>query len=124
MTLPSVCLEYGKREPYPRVPYEIRPLESFTDNTSVRELIETLGAGKCTQDIAQLAAWHLSNNMGWDEMASMTVRRANGHIEPRFDRDDLQKAKQLVDELPSSKAKSKTPATTANTVSLDRKSVV
>ena len=34
----TVCLEHGKKDPNPRVPYELRPIESFTSNTKVHEL--------------------------------------------------------------------------------------
>ena len=43
LKVPTVCLEHGKAEPRPTVPYEIRPLESFTNRPAVKELCRMLG---------------------------------------------------------------------------------
>lgn len=110
VTLSSLCLEYGKREPNPRNTYELRPLESFTDNSAVRELLETYGRGDVREEVAQIAAWHLASDMSWETMAGMTKLRSYGKVENVFNADALKAAKKLVDGLPSSRKSERSPS--------------
>ena len=86
----TVCLEHGKREPHEQVPYEIKPLESFTDKPGVRELCAMLGSGQINQRAAQAAAWHLNNGMSWQELAAKQLRFANGTRQPYFSPAEIQ----------------------------------
>lgn len=92
----TVCLEHGKKEPRPAVPYEIRPIESFTDKPAVHELCALLGAGKIGQRAAQAAAWHLENGMSWQELAAKQIRFADGTSRPYFTPLELQAAVQVA----------------------------
>ncbi|MGD9128376.1 MAG: hypothetical protein PVH19_13445 [Planctomycetia bacterium] len=94
----AVCLEHGKPDPNPHIPYTIQPIESFTDSKEVKVLCQILGEGKVTQHVAQAAAWHLSNNMSWEELAAKRIRRANGACRPYFHPQELQLAYQVVEE--------------------------
>ena len=47
--VPTVCLEHGKAEPRPAIPYEIKPIESVTDKPEVQELCRMLGTGQINQ---------------------------------------------------------------------------
>lgn len=91
----TVCLEHGKREPRPHVLYEIKPLESFTTKSGVRELCQLLGAGQIDQRAAQAAAWHLNNDMSWQELAAKRLRHANGTVEPYFSPAEIQRGMQV-----------------------------
>jgi hypothetical protein len=86
----TVCLEHGKREPHEQVPYEIKPLVSFTDKPGVRELCAMLGSGQINQRAAQAAAWHLNNGMSWQELAAKQLRHANGTRQPYFSPQEIQ----------------------------------
>jgi hypothetical protein len=66
----TVCLEHGKPDPNPKMAYKMVPLEQFTDNPRVRVLCEALGYGQVTQNTAQAAAWHIMDNMTWQELAA------------------------------------------------------
>ena len=44
-----VCLEHGKRNPTPKVPYELRPIDSFTSKPGVVELLTLFGDSKVDQ---------------------------------------------------------------------------
>ncbi|MCB0351846.1 MAG: hypothetical protein KDD38_11735, partial [Bdellovibrionales bacterium] len=68
-----VCLEHGKEEPRPKVPYEIRPIDEFTDNADVQELLNLFATGQVNQRVVQAAAWHLANNMSWAELAAKQI---------------------------------------------------
>jgi len=96
LKLPTVCLEYGKQEPRAAVPYEIKPLESFTTKPGVRELCEMLGSGQLDQRASQAAAWHLNNDMSWRELAAKRLRHANGMSQPYFSRNEIQIGMQLA----------------------------
>ncbi len=88
--VPAVCLEHGKGEPRAKVPYEIKPIESFTTKPGVRELCEMLGSGKVNQRAAQAAAWHLNNDMSWQELAAKRIHHADGRTEPYFSPAEIQ----------------------------------
>ena len=82
--VPLVCLEHGKAEPRPGIPYEIKPIESVTDNPEVQELCRMLGTGQLNQRAAQVAAWHLANGLSWDYLGRKQLRHADGTSEPYF----------------------------------------
>jgi hypothetical protein len=89
----AVCLEHGKDDPNPRVPYELRPIESFAKDQKVIELVKMLGRGEIDQHSAQAAAWHLANGMSWQELAAKIGRKhLNGTTEPYFTAAQLQRA--------------------------------
>jgi hypothetical protein len=91
-----VCLEHGKKEPRAAVPYEIRPLSSFTEDPAVQELVKLFGEGQFDQRTAQAAAWHLSSKMSWQELAAKQVVRANGRRYAWFNSQELQGAVRMV----------------------------
>jgi hypothetical protein len=88
----TVCLEHGKADPRPAVPYEIRPIESFTTKAGVKELCQMLGNRQIDQRSAQAAAWHLSNDMSWQELSAKQLRYANGARRPYFSPQEIQTA--------------------------------
>ncbi len=94
--VPTMCLEHGKAEPRAAVPYEIKPLESFTTKVGVRELCQMLGSGQVNQRAAQAAAWHLNNDMSWEQLASKRLTYANGMSRPYFTREEIQAGMQLA----------------------------
>ena len=91
-----VCLEHGKKDPRPAVPYEIRPISSFTDDPAVQELCKLIGQGRYDQRTAQAAAWHLSSKMSWQELAAKQVIRANGQRYAWFSPQELHGAVQMT----------------------------
>ena len=92
----TVCLEHGKPDPRPAMEYEIRRLETFTTKPAVRELLEMLGRGEVDRRVAQVAAWHLNNDMSWKELAAKEIHRANGQRYPYFSRQELKAAMAVV----------------------------
>ena len=95
----SVCLEHGKKDPNPRVPYEIRPLESFTNNPQVIETVKMLARGEVDQHSAQAAAWHLANGLSWQELArKIGAKHIGGATEPYFTAAQLSKAFAIAQE--------------------------
>lgn len=90
----TVCLEHGKRDPRPAVPYEIKPIETFTKKAEVPELLRMLGSGKIDQRAAQVAAWHLNNDMSFQELAAKRIK--SGHVvRPYFSPQELRAGMQI-----------------------------
>lgn len=98
----TVCLEHGKPEPRPKMKYQIQPAESFTDDAAVIELCRIVGSGRVSQPVAQAAAWHLANDLSWDDIASMNriESKYTGNVR-YFTDEQIAKAKLLVNELVS-----------------------
>ncbi len=115
LKMPVVCLEHGKKDPNARIPYEIKPIEQFTSDARVQELLTMLGDGKLPQRAAQAAAWHFTDNMGWDELAAKQTKHIGKPGEPYFSPQELQaalqiatEAQRLADARPPEEKKSKT----------------
>ncbi len=87
--VPCVCLEHGKPEPRPKMTYEVKPVTSFTKQPGIAELLARLGSGEIDQRAAQAAAWHLNNQMSWDELAEKKIDYVDGGSEPYFTDDEL-----------------------------------
>jgi len=91
-----VCLEHGKDDPRPKVPYEIRPIAELNGDAKVYELLKAFGGGEINQRAAQAAAWHLANDMSWEELAAKRIEHVNGASEPYFSRQELNQAFHLA----------------------------
>ncbi|MGE0606473.1 MAG: hypothetical protein AB7O62_05040 [Pirellulales bacterium] len=87
--VPFMCLEHGKKDPRPGVPYKIIPIEQFTTNTSVHQLCTMLGQGNLNQRAAQVAAWHLANDMSFEELAAKRIERLDGSSYTYFSRQEI-----------------------------------
>ena len=93
----SVCLDHGKPEPHPRNTYRLVPVDDYTEDPVLQELVRIVGAGKCNKQAAQAAVWHVADGMSWQELAAKSVRRLGGQgTFPYFNRLELAGAQQLV----------------------------
>jgi len=110
--VPTVCLEHGKADPNPRIAYEIRPIEAFTDDKQVAEVCKMLGRREVSQNIAQAAAWHLTDGLSWQELASKDrVKLSNGYTEKYFAPQEIAMAMRVVSEAERRAEKSETNET-------------
>ena len=94
--LPAVCLSHGAPNPRPQIPYQIKPLESVTDKAGVAEVCAMLGHDGVGQKIVQLAAWHLANDVSWEELAA-TRQKALIGTAPTYSRQEIQAAQKLAE---------------------------
>jgi hypothetical protein len=62
----------------------------------VRELCELLGKHEVGQRAAQAAAWHLNNNMSWEQLAAKRLHYANHTTRPYFTADEIRHAQQIA----------------------------
>jgi hypothetical protein len=90
-----VCLEHGKKDPNPRVQYEIKKIDDFTKDAKVHEVLKMLASGKVPQRIAQAATWHFANDMSWDQLAAKKVNRLGVPDTAYFTQAELRTALQL-----------------------------
>jgi len=96
--VPIVCLDHGKPDPNPRIPYEIKPIESYAKGPEVNEVLKMLAEGKITQRVAQAAAWHFQNGLSLEELARKEIRTAIGLRHPYFSPAEIRAAVQVVGE--------------------------
>jgi hypothetical protein len=68
-TVPCVCLQYGNPTPGPQMPYQLVKLDTFTKKPEVAALLEEFSRGRLDQPVVQLAAWHFSNGLSFEELA-------------------------------------------------------
>lgn len=96
----TICLEHGKRDPNPKIDYEIKPLATVTSKPEVIELCRMLGRGEIPQNSAQAAAWHLANGLSWQQLANKDRYRSQftGRAERFFSLRELQFAQRIVAE--------------------------
>ncbi len=91
----SVCLEHGKAEPNPRVTYEVVPVQAFTDDVVLQELLAMVGTGRLDSGSAQAAAWNRSNSMSWAALAQKFTK-SRGQKKPYFHPQQLRQAQLLL----------------------------
>jgi hypothetical protein len=70
----SACLNHGKPDPSARLEYKLVPVEEYTKDEVLGELIRMVGRGEVNQHSAQAAIWTRTDNMSWDQLASKSVR--------------------------------------------------
>ena len=93
----TVCLEHGKKDPNPRVPYEMKPATEFTQDPKVIEVLTMLGGQQISQETAQAAAWHLTDGLTWRQLAQkVKIKHLNGSVEMFFNAPQLRMAMQTV----------------------------
>jgi hypothetical protein len=110
----TVCLDHGKKDPNPRVPYKLIPVESYAKSAEVAEVLKLMTSGQLDQHSAQAAVWHLQNGLSWDELATkIGAKHLNGSVEPYFTSQHLERAfraTKIATELAKKEGGSKTPA--------------
>ena len=106
----TVCLEHGKPEPSPRMPYKLVALESFSADPRLPVVMAALAGGRVSQKAAQAAAWHIANGLSWERLAAEMIDHAGGcPDEPFFVPADLASAHALVAEAERVAATTRAP---------------
>lgn len=94
--LETVCLEYGKKDPTPHVPYTIKKIDELTDRPAVKELGRLLGDHKVDNKTIQLAAWMLNNDKTVQDLSKETWTHAGGRKTPAHSPAELAAAANLA----------------------------
>jgi hypothetical protein len=78
--VPVVCLNHGFREPNSSASYNmVRADEYLQDRPQVVELLKAFGNGGLDHQAVQAAAWHLNNDMSWDELKAQLQGTKRSH---------------------------------------------
>lgn len=93
----TVCLEHGKHEPRPRHAYRLDRFDSFSSDPALQGVLEALGRGEISSQVAQAAAWHLSNGLTWEQIASERIDHVIDEDEPYFTAAEILAATQVVE---------------------------
>ncbi|MEX0718820.1 MAG: hypothetical protein WD066_19665 [Planctomycetaceae bacterium] len=93
----SVCLAHGKPDPTPRMTYRMVPVESFSEDPALPQLLALLGDPKVDQHAVQAATWHLTDGMTWQQLANKRIERLGGvPSQPYFSLAHLRYAQQTL----------------------------
>jgi hypothetical protein len=65
-----VCLDHGLRDPSSATAYKMVPADTIVDRPAVVELLKAFGRGELKHGAAQAAAWHLNNDLSWQQLAA------------------------------------------------------
>jgi hypothetical protein len=65
-----VCLDHGLRDPSSATAYKMVPADTVVDRPAVVELLKAFGRGELKHGAAQAAAWHLNNDLTWQQLAA------------------------------------------------------
>jgi hypothetical protein len=94
----SVCLEHGRPTPSSRMEYRVFPVEKFSQDPALYELLSAVADGKHRQKVVQAAAWHMASEKSWKELAAMKFRRAGNLPDaPHFTPGELVSARKLAE---------------------------
>ena len=80
----GVCLEHGKREPTSRMRYKLVPVEEYSKDAGLHELLRLVARGRVATPVAQAAAWNINNRMPWQALAAKRRTRLGGGYQPPF----------------------------------------
>ena len=96
--VPTVCLDHGRREPMPRMPYQLVAFEKVSQDPKVALILGGLASGQLSQKVAQAAAWHLSSGRTLEQLAAEVIDMAGGDPDqPVFSAAELAAARRAVD---------------------------
>ena len=70
----------------------------FHDEGRGLRSVQMLGNGKIGQNAAQAAAWHLNNDMGWNQLGALRVLVSSRRTRTYFSRKEVEAAKQAAAE--------------------------
>lgn len=114
----SVCLNFGRREPHAGMKYQLARADSLTSDPLLQQLLEDYSPSSDRQ-AQQAAAWHLANGLTWERISQLRDERIPGDPAPMFSAQQVQSARQLVEQVKKSAAsrpqrKVETPSTVAS----------
>ncbi|HEX4414243.1 MAG TPA: hypothetical protein VH107_11485 [Lacipirellulaceae bacterium] len=83
--VPVVCLNHGFREPNSSAAYKlVRADDYLQDRPAVVELLKAFGNGDLDHQAVQAAAWHLNNDMSWDDLKAQLQGTKRTHNRPPY----------------------------------------
>jgi hypothetical protein len=93
----GVCLEHGKKEPTSRMAYRLIPVDQYSKDAGLHELLTLVARGQLPTPVAQAAAWNINSKMAWQSLAAKRRSRLGGGYQPPyFHLQHLIRARQVV----------------------------
>jgi hypothetical protein len=77
LTIPGVCLNYGRPAPTPRDTLTIMDVDSYTTDPRVRKALRTLATVGTSHGVAQSVMWHVCNDMPFETMMEQSGKLMN-----------------------------------------------
>jgi hypothetical protein len=85
-----VCLDHGLRDPSSSTAYKMVPADEVIDRPAVVELLKAFGRGELKHGAVQAAAWHLNNDLSWQQLAAkLQGTKRSFNRPPYFSRDEI-----------------------------------
>ena len=85
-----VCLDHGLRDPNSSSAYKLVPADEHLEKPAVIELLKAFGRCDLQPGAVQAAAWHLNNDMSWDQLAAkLQGTRRSPSRPPYFSANDI-----------------------------------
>lgn len=97
LKLNSVCLNHGNPTPQSKMTYELRRVEERVESPALRQLLAGYNPKRIDRKIMQAAAWHLANDISWQELARKQVTSIGLRPRPFIALPQLQVAMKLVE---------------------------
>lgn len=98
LQLRTVCLNYGRPEPHQRLTYRLTPVEKYSSDPVLAELLES-DSPRTDNEVLQAAAWHVANNLTWQQLAQLPDRQLHGTSAKLFNVRQLQAAQALLERV-------------------------
>lgn len=92
----SVCMNHGKDDPTPRSTRIIVPIEEFTADPVLHQLVAMVASGRLPAQAAQAAVWNRTDNLSWQQLASKTKADILGRQMPYFGSGDIRSAQVIA----------------------------
>ncbi len=80
----GVCLEHGKKEPTSRMTYRLIPVDQYSKDAGLHELLTLVARGQLPTPVAQAAAWNINSKMAWQSLAAKRRSRLGGGYQPPY----------------------------------------
>lgn len=96
LQLRSVCLSYGRPDPSTAMKYKLIRVEDQTSDPVLQELLAGINE-RTDRDAVQAAAWHLANDLTWEQLARLSNQRLPGVVTPMFSTTTVRNAQSLVE---------------------------
>ncbi len=92
----TVCLAHGKPDPNSKMRYKPIPVDEFSKDPVLAEILTMVPTGKVDRQVLQAAAWHLTDKMSWEQLADKRLGRLGGNAQtPYFAPEQIVQAQNL-----------------------------
>jgi hypothetical protein len=77
LSVPAVCLNFGRPTPTPRDAFTLVDVDDYSANPRVRKALRSLATLGTSQGVAQAIMWHVCDGLTIDQLAALPAKRLN-----------------------------------------------